>query len=53
VYLRAHPGTEAPLGWVLSGASMHDLRTQLLAPANLAEIAKVRRWLSPTLRCAR
>jgi hypothetical protein len=53
VYPRAHPGTEAPLGWVLSDASMEDLTAQLRGPGNAAEIAKVRRWLSPGLRCAR
>lgn len=52
VYPRAHPGTEAPLGWVLSDASMRDLTTQLDESGNREELAKVRDWLSPSLRCA-
>jgi len=52
VYPRVHPGTEAPLGWVLSEASMRDLTQQLRDPGNVAELAKVRAWLDPRLRCA-
>jgi len=51
VYPRVHPGTEAPLGWLLSEASMRDLTQQLRDPGNVAELAKVRAWLDPRLRC--
>ena len=29
VYPRAHPGTQAPLGWALSTATQQDLRDQI------------------------
>ena len=51
IYPRAHPGTTAPLGWVLSGAAKRDLRLQLRNRFNLQEIAKTREWFSGELRC--
>ena len=53
IYPRAHPGTQAPLGWALSDATQEDLRDQL--HENAGVIRDIRNhWLSPgKLRCAR
>jgi hypothetical protein len=51
VYPRVQPGTDAPLGWALSRASMTSLTGQL-GGENEAVLANVRRWFSPTLRCS-
>jgi hypothetical protein len=48
-YPRAHPGTEAPTGWVLSNASQQDLLDQL--GENGDQIAEVRSWFSSNLSC--
>jgi hypothetical protein len=53
VYPRSHPGTEAPLGWALSQASMNDLKAQLAGGPNGDAMAQIRSWFSPTLRCVR
>jgi hypothetical protein len=47
LFPRAHPGTEAPLGWTLSESSRHDLRSQLANAGVIAEVAKVRSWVAP------
>ena len=47
IYPRAHPGSSAPLGWVLSAATRDDLRNELLSKENRSEIKKVRDWLKP------
>jgi hypothetical protein len=46
----AHPGTEAPLGWALSQASIDDLRNELTgsSPArNPAVVNQIHQWLKP------
>lgn len=52
IYPRAHPGTTAPLGWVLSKASRNDLIRQLAAPENVAELDKIRNWFDQDLHCS-
>jgi hypothetical protein len=47
LFPRAHPGTQAPLGWTLSNASMKDLHKQLTNKFNREEIAKARAWFAP------
>jgi hypothetical protein len=49
LYPKAHPGTEAPLGWALSKTAMRDLRAQLEGE-NRTQIDTVRSWLTG-LRC--
>jgi hypothetical protein len=49
IYPRSHPGSSAPLGWILSAASRDDLRNELLSRENRSEISKVRQWLKPDL----
>jgi hypothetical protein len=52
IYPRAHPGSSAPLGWILSAATRDDLRNELLSEENRPEIKKVRDWLKPnSIRC--
>jgi hypothetical protein len=51
IYPRAHPGTTAPVGWVLSNASRNDLVRQLAAPENVAELGKIRNWFDQKLDC--
>ena len=52
IYPRAHPGSSAPLGWILSAATRDDLRNELLSKENRSEIEKVRRWLKPdSIQC--
>jgi hypothetical protein len=52
VYPRAHPGTEAPLGWTLSRVAAEDLRRELTTPVVGEDVEKVRRWFTPgALRC--
>jgi hypothetical protein len=52
----AHPGTEAPLGWDLSKASIDDLTDEmtLASPANNpAALGLIQDWLRPNaLACA-
>jgi hypothetical protein len=46
----AHPGTEAPLGWTLSSASLDDLHDQLVyqSPANNPQaLAAIQSWFQP------
>jgi hypothetical protein len=44
----AHPGTEAPLGWALSKASVDDLNHELLdREDNVAALRMVKQWLTP------
>ena len=43
----AHPGVQAPLGWVLSAAAQADLDEQLREE----DLALVRTWLDPALSC--
>lgn len=47
LYPREHPGTEAPLGWVMSHESRSDLAGQLQTLPVLVELAKVREWFRP------
>jgi hypothetical protein len=47
---RAHPGTQAPLGWALSEPSRRSLREQL-AEGNAKGLENVGRWFSDTVRC--
>lgn len=47
LYPRSHPGSSAPLGWILSAATRDDLRNELLSRENSSEIDKVRKWLTP------
>jgi hypothetical protein len=42
--LYAHPGSEAPLGWTLSNASMQDLESQLGFDENDAAFDEFRSW---------
>jgi hypothetical protein len=53
LYPRAHPGTQAPLGWALSAATRQDLTRQL--EANAAAMGAIReRWLQTgKLTCVR
>jgi hypothetical protein len=52
LYPRAHPGTEPPLGWVMSKVSRIDLVKQLHNGEVTAELAKAQRWFSPgALNC--
>ena len=51
VYPRAHPGTQAPLGWTLSRTSRADLAKQVASAANRAELERVADWFRPSLRC--
>lgn len=55
IYPRAHPGTQAPLGWALSKSTQEDLSRQLHTGANAKAIKVVRdTWLQPNrLRCER
>ena len=46
----AHPGVQAPLGWVLSDAATADLDAQLDAEADDG-FGNVDQWLDPGLRC--
>ncbi|MDP8929708.1 MAG: hypothetical protein M3O70_14325 [Actinomycetota bacterium] len=46
---RPHPGTQAPLGWSLSGAAMADLENQLRL--NAGDIEELRRWLDGEMTC--
>jgi len=50
IFPRAHPGTEAPLGWTLSKAAEDDLDTRLAAD-NADELQKIRDWFAPNLVC--
>lgn len=50
IFPRAHPGTEAPLGWTLSEAARKDLDTRLEEDTK-PEFGKVERWFSNTLTC--
>lgn len=43
---RAHPGPQAPLGWVLSDQSRLDLQRQLIAGGNHGAMVKIRRLLN-------
>lgn len=53
IYPRSHPGSSAPLGWVLSAATRDDLRNELLSQENRSEINKARTWLEPdSIKCA-
>ena len=53
----AHPGTEAPLGWDLSKASIDDLTNEMTLPSpanNPAQLGLIQDWLRPNaLACAR
>ena len=49
LYPRAHPGTEAPTGWVLSNASQRDLLAQLAE--NVDQIKEVQSWFNSDLAC--
>ena len=49
-YPRAHPGVEAPTGWVLSNTSQRDLLAQLAE--NVDQIDEVRSWFDPNLGCS-
>lgn len=52
IYPRSHPGSSAPLGWILSAATRDDLRNELLSKENRPEIKKVRDWLKPnSIQC--
>lgn len=51
--LRAHPGTEAPLGWTLADESFRDLADQLTTNASQTQFDQVDNWfkgivMSPT-----
>jgi hypothetical protein len=52
IYPRAHPGVQAPLGWLLSNAARQDLRGQLGSRENAEAIAEVRAWSSGEILCA-
>jgi hypothetical protein len=52
IYPRAHPGVQAPLGWLLSNAARQDLRAQLGSAENAGAIAEVRGWSSGETLCA-
>jgi hypothetical protein len=45
VYPRAHPGTEAPLGWSLSADARLDLDKQLASAENQCALANAKAWL--------
>jgi hypothetical protein len=47
VSLFAHPGVQAPLGWLLSDAAVDDIQQQLTVPENATAIQEVQRWLQP------
>lgn len=49
--LQAHPGPNAPLGWVLSEASRQDLEDQILLKRNAAELRRARGWLDDPAAC--
>ncbi len=53
----AHPGTEAPLGWDLSKASIADLTDEMTLPSpanNPAQLGLIQDWLRPNaLACAK
>jgi hypothetical protein len=50
--LFAHPGVQAPLGWLLSDAAVDDIQRQLTVPDNAAAIREINRWLEPgSLSC--
>jgi hypothetical protein len=51
LFPQRHPGTTAPLGWTLSRPSMASLREQLYAGENAEQLAHVRRWFDPALKC--
>jgi hypothetical protein len=51
IFPRAHPGTEAPLGWTLSRAAERDL-DQRLGEDNVGELNKIRDWFAGDLSCA-
>jgi hypothetical protein len=52
VFPRAHPGTEAPLGWAMSNISMNDLDRQLENFFVQGEITSIQGWFRPgTLAC--
>jgi hypothetical protein len=45
--LFAHPGVQAPLGWLLSDAAVDDIQQQLTVPENATSIRTVNGWLEP------
>jgi hypothetical protein len=45
--LFAHPGVQAPLGWLLSDAAVDDIQLQLTVPENATSIRTVNGWLEP------
>jgi hypothetical protein len=45
--LFAHPGVQAPLGWLLSDPAVDDIQQQLTVDENASAIDEVRRWLQP------
>ncbi len=45
--LFAHPGVQAPLGWLLSDAAVDDIQRQLAVDENADAIREVRSWLDP------
>jgi hypothetical protein len=47
VYPRAHPGTEAPLGWAMSNISMNDLDRQLENFFVKQELTSIQGWFRP------
>jgi hypothetical protein len=48
---QAHPGSQAPLGWVLSKQTMDDLFHQLNSGSNVDGMNRIRDWLSSDLKC--
>jgi hypothetical protein len=43
----AHPGVQAPLGWLLSDAAVDDIQQQLEVEENADAVSEVRSWLAP------
>src|SRR5207302_8896627 len=50
IYPRAHPGSQAPLGWSLSPSARDDLLQQLV-DQNRGAVEKVRQWLTQPMTC--
>lgn len=53
IYPRAHPGTQAPLGWALSRATQEDLTSQLKPNAGVMSTIRARWLQSGKLSCVR
>ena len=51
ISLFGQPGPEPPLGWTLAESTVGDMRAQLGAGPNQAEIAELRRILTTNLTC--